>query len=173
MSEVQSDNEVSTTTSMRIFFDKMFSKPVFKIVVIGLIGVVVLYYILGLFDTGVSVQSTSDGTITTDLRCMTTLEYSQRLEGRLENLISYMSGVGRVSVMVSLDGTTSYEYMTTNGKVVYDDGSQPVILDEYLPKVSSVTIVVEGLTADSKVNITMAVSALFDLSTDDIYILQG
>ena len=77
MSEVQSDNEVSTTTSMRIFFDKMFSKPVFKIVVIGLIGVVVLYYILGIFDTGVSVQSTSDGTIATDLRCMTTLAGKQ------------------------------------------------------------------------------------------------
>ena len=173
MGEIQSGGEVVNTTKAKAFVDKLFSKPVFKVMIVGFVALVIVYYILGMFDTGIEGGISSSVATSTQSRYMTTLEYSKMLEDRLENLISSMSGVDSVSVMVSLDGTTSYEYMVANGKMVYDDSSHPVVLDEYLPNVSSVTIVVGGLTVDSKVSITRAVSKLFDLSTEDVYVLQG
>ena len=173
MGEIQSGGEVESATGIKAFIDRLFSKSVFKIVIVGFVALVIVYYVLGVFDTGVDGDVSSSVATSTQSRYMTTLEYSQMLERRLENLISAMSGVDSVSVMVSLDGTTSYEYMVANGKMIYGDGSHPVVLDEYLPKVSSVTIVVGGLTVESKVSITRAVSKLFDLSTEDVYVLQG
>ena len=155
-------------------FDKLFSKPILKVVIIGFIGLVMIYVLLCVFDDTTKVSNTvvTTDSKNTDYRYLTTLEYTKSIESRIKSFVMQMGGVSNVSVMVSVDGTTSYEYLSVDGKVMFDD-DYPIVVSETLPNVSSVTIVASGLSVVNKVNITRAVSALFNLSTDDIFVLTG
>ena len=93
-----------------------------------------------------------------------------------------MQGVGKVSAMVSLEGSSTFNYATTssnngssNNIIFVESGGEkyPLVLSETLPSVASVTLVCFGLTDMVKVDIIRSVSAMFQLPTDQVYVLKG
>lgn len=92
-----------------------------------------------------------------------TEDYRQKLQSDLEEILSSISGAGRVSVMLSLEGTTEYVYAqqihsssdVNDGKtsseyenelvmVEKNDGRTALVTKILRPKVSGVLIVCDG-----------------------------
>ncbi len=131
---------------------------------------------------------------------MTSLEYCEKLEHKLMDVLGGISGVGNIKVMVTVESspeikiatstdertntTTNGTNLTTNTTVVSDPvivtGSgekNPLILSEKTPQITGVIVVAEG-AKDVKVrlNLLEAVEALLNVSTNNIqiyYWLEG
>ena len=166
--------------------DKVLSFNFLKVIFIAVLGIVLLYVVSNVFvtsDNGVdSVISNNDNTKVSYSKYLSTIEYASYLEDKLETLFSNMQGIGNVSAMVSLDGSSTFNYATTssnsgssNNIIFVESGGEkyPLVLSEVLPNVASVTLVCKGLTDEVKVDIIYSVSAMFQLSTDCVYILKG
>lgn len=131
-----------------------------------------------------------------------TTAYAQELENRLKIALSSISGAGRVTVMITLDGTvekilamtsdskTSTTSNTTTGgstnttsttttssePVIIKDGgiSNPIVLSEIMPDIKGVIVVAEG--ADNvrvKLDLLKAVQALLNVKSSQIEIFSG
>ena len=113
---------------------------------------------------------------------LTTIEYAKYLENKIVSLYSNMGSIGKVTAMVSLSGSSTFNYQTSgsisgdNDNIIFvESGNEkyPLVVSEVLPKVSSVTIVCKGLTDAMRVDIIRSVSTMFELSTDKVYVLKG
>ncbi|MBE7074438.1 MAG: hypothetical protein E7376_00435 [Clostridiales bacterium] len=126
-----------------------------------------------------------------------TEDYSIYLEDKLSNILSGISGAGKVNVMITLDGGMNYEYATekeevttttdvggsTNTKttineevviVTINGKSTPLIIKESYPKIIGVVIVASGaVNAQVKLNIMRATVALLNVEENNIEILVG
>ncbi len=127
--------------------------------------------------------------------------YLYRLESRLENTLSQMSGVGDVTVMITLKssaervvekdleiteeavmesdsqgGTRTTENNSRGETTIYSNGDTegvPYISKELSPEVEGVIIIAEGGNEPLvKQNITEAVQALFGIDTHKIRIMK-
>lgn len=104
-------------------------------------------------------------------------EYKEVLEKELEEIISKIEGVGKVTVMLTVDSTYSYEYVTD----VSDKDSETVIIGnkEALvarilnPKISGVLVVCSG--GDSvkiKEKVIESVSTVLDIPRNKVYVAK-
>ena len=166
--------------------DKVLSFNFLKVVFIVVLGVVLLYVVSNVYvsndDNVDDLISNTDNKKVSFPKYLSTIEYDSYLEDKLEILFSNMQGVGRVSAMVSLDGSSTFNYATTssnnassNNIIFVESGGEkyPLVLSEHLPNVASVTLVCVGLTDEVKVDIIRSVSTMFQLSTDCVYVLKG
>lgn len=124
----------------------------------------------------------------------------EELEERLEKLLSSMDGVGRVKVMVNLEGSTEYvvekdskERRTENvegtgeneqssveiqleEETVFmekEDGNSPYVVQEKYPEIKGVVVLAEGGgNAVVAENISKAVEALFSIETHKIMVMK-
>lgn len=128
-----------------------------------------------------------------------TENYAERIEESLENLLSRVNGVGKVSVAVTVKNTgenilytennsTSVKVMESDSSggnrtseensmkqsVIYtDDGKYPYVVDTSLPEVGGVIIVAEGADDIRVVSeITDAVNALLGIPVNRIKVLK-
>lgn len=164
-----------------------------KLLVLIICFSIVLVFCLNSSSTFKS--KTASGEI--NYRYQTSLEYSASLERKLENLISKIKGVGRVTAMVYLSespklilaestdekvntttsGTSSTSYTTTVTEpiiITSAGNSGPLILTEQLPKIHGVVVVAEG--ADNvavKLNIIQAIKTLIDISSGNIQVFES
>lgn len=111
-------------------------------------------------------------------------EYVKSLEGRLEDMLGQMAGVGKVKVMITvrdngeeiLDKNTKrdndkYEQET----VLYemDDVTKPHVTSECMPEIEGIMIVAEGGDEPGlQRNISEAVMALFNVEMHKIKIVK-
>lgn len=122
-----------------------------------------------------------------------TFEYANYMENKLSKILSQIDGAGNVSVMLSLEGTSEIVYATsteektnsssiTNGSTsntiittepIFASG-EPIIVKEYLPKITGVIVVSQG-ASDIKVKLELlkAVQTLLDVPMSKIEILNG
>lgn len=168
----------------------IFNKKNIKIIVavVIMLVAVILYIGISLDSKNVSSESSSDTT-----GYISTLEYCEKLEGKLEDIISQIDGAGNVKVMISVDGSPELLYVsdtdtktstTTSGTttttssspiIIGNSGnSSGIIMTEKLPNVKGVIVVSSG-AGDTKIklNILNAISTLLDISVDKITILKG
>lgn len=105
--------------------------------------------------------------------------YEKRLHDELENVISQIQGVGRVSIMITFEGTYSNEYQADTDISETDEASKTVIIGnkEALirsvknPEVAGVLVVCEG--GDSlkvKEKVINAVSTVLNISSSRVYV---
>lgn len=162
-----------------------------KIIVLIIIFIVALVVFLKLSGEKSSSKTSS---VSSSQVYLTSLEYSQALEQKLEGVLSQVKGAGQVKVMISLDGSPELKYaMDSDTKVsnssngttsstssespilVGKNGStSPLILTEILPKVKGVIVVSSGANDISiKLDILNSVSTLLGISTDKINVLKG
>lgn len=168
----------------------IFNKKNIKIIVAVVIMLVAIILYIGISLDSKKVSSESSNTTT---GYISTLEYCERLEGKLEDIISQIDGAGNVKVMISVDGSPELLYVsdtdiktstTTNGTttttssspiIIGNSGnSSGIIMTEKLPNVKGVIVVSSG-AGDTKIKLSIlnAISTLLDISVDKITILKG
>ncbi len=114
--------------------------------------------------------------------------YTERLEARLESILSGMQGVGKVRVMIMLDGTeetvvASEEQSSENenGTSKYTKpsiisssmGDEAIVLKELLPKVGGVLVVAEGAGDISvSLDIMSAVSTVLGINQNNVQVFE-
>lgn len=168
----------------------IFNKKNIKIIVAVVIMLVAVILYIGISLDSKNVSSESSGDTT---GYISTLEYCEKLEGKLEDIISQIDGAGNVKVMISVDGSPELIYVsdtdtktstTTSGTttttssspiIIGNSGnSSGIIMTEKLPNVKGVIVVSSG-AGDTKIklNILNAISTLLDISVDKITILKG
>ncbi|MDD4211434.1 MAG: stage III sporulation protein AG [Clostridia bacterium] len=124
----------------------------------------------------------------------TSITYAAFLEEKLSQTLSFISGAGKVAVMITLDsgpelviatstdqktntsqnGDNKTESITVveNPVIITQNGtSRPLILMEILPKVKGVIVVAEGASnMKVKLDLLNAIQALLDISSNNIQI---
>lgn len=173
-----------------------------QLLILVLAGILLLVIALPTEKKGVEKGKTETGLSPTEGREeVSQNEYLYNLESRLKEALSQMSGVGDVTVMITLkssaekvvekdvavtneavsesdsQGGARTTHNSTHGETtVYNDGSsqsQPYVSKELSPQIEGVVVIAEG-GADSvvKQNITEAVQALFGIDTHKIRIMK-
>lgn len=170
---------------------KIFNKKTLKIIMI--VFLLLIFVLLYINLSNKTFRTDSDNVENTSSNYLNTLEYSKEIERKLEALISQIDGAGKVSVMVSLDGSPELIYVydeesktssnssgttTTSSSspiiINKDNGDSALILKEKLPAVKGVIVVSSGANNISiKLDILRAVSTLLDITTDKISVLKG
>ena len=114
-------------------------------------------------------------------------QYTMALEDELEELIKQIDGVGSCRVMVYTNSSFSYLYASdqeleqdgdrrkVSKKVVFssvDGNQQPIIIEEYLPKLSGVAVVVDSKNEGVLLMIKNMLSVLLDIDESRIFITR-
>ncbi|MBE5738372.1 MAG: hypothetical protein E7354_01380 [Clostridiales bacterium] len=168
---------------------KLLNKKNFKIFIVLVIMLIAIIFYLGINDnkeSAISVSQDSQG-------YLSTLEYCERLENKLESIISQIAGAGSVKVMVSVDGSPELKYISdtdsktstntagttttsTSSPIIIGSGANAsgIVTTETLPNVKGVIVVSSGAgNIGIKLDILNAISTVLDLSSDKITILKG
>ena len=106
--------------------------------------------------------------------------YTERIEKKLEDLISSAQGVGKATVVVTLDSQEEFvfaqntsengtqkasEYVIISSK----DGEEPVLISELYPKVRGVAVVCTGgKSTEVKNRVTELIAAALGISVNKI-----
>lgn len=147
--------------------------------------IVIAVYFSGNVSTSTNINSMNGSS--------STFEYADYMEKKLSKLLSEVNGAGKVSVMLSLEGTSEIIYATsteekintsniTNGSTsntiittepIFASG-KPIIVMEYMPKITGVIVVAQG-AEDIKVKLELlqAVQTLLGVTPSNIEILVG
>lgn len=184
------EDKPGTNEKQKFNYMKLFTGKNLKIILLIAVFIVCLILYLKFSKS----TDTSNSTVTSSTsNYQTTLEYSNILEQKLEEVLSQIKGAGNVKVMITLDGSPELVYAndvnektsnTQNGAtttssstpIIVDtkNGSSPLILTEKLPKVKGVIVVSTGAQDVSiKLDILNSVSTLLDISRDKINVLKG
>ena len=123
------------------------------------------------------------------------LDYANALENKITNVVSQISGAGKVTTMLTLassleiiyaestneknDSTVSSGSTTTSTNsssetiIVKNNGdNSPLVIKEILPKIKGVVIVCDGAKdVKLKMEIVQAVKALLEIPSDNIQVL--
>ena len=169
--------------------DKIFEKikndkKILIIIAIGIIGTVMLMF--SGQDENVS-DDTENRDAAVDIEKLATIDdIEQKLESKLEKLISSMSGVGNVSVIVTIASSDEYIFAeniktetdsdssSTDRNIIISgnkDGDGVVEKGVKTPDVLGVAVVCQG--ADNlivKSEITNLVTSLFGIGIDRVYV---
>ena len=106
--------------------------------------------------------------------------YTERIEQKLEDLISSAAGVGKATVVVTLDSQEEYVFAknTTEGQmqkaseyVIVNGGDveEPVLISELYPRVRGVAVVCTGgKNAEVKNRVTELIAAALGISVNKI-----
>lgn len=158
-----------------------------KWVVYALLVTAVIVIFVSSIDSSVRVSGQPD--LTSRPADNTELQaYTEKLESRLEAILAGMSGVGRVKVMITFDGTeeaviasdeqsSENESGTSKSKrpsmLSTSSGEEAIVLKELLPKVCGVVVVAEG-ARDVTVNmdIVSAVSTVLGIKQSNVQVFE-
>ena len=116
------------------------------------------------------------------------LDYSRTIENKIEEMLLNLSEVSKAEVMVVCDSTEIYEYLknidetknennttTRHEEVVYQkDGSNtlPIIITSKMPKIVGVWIIINSVSASTKLAITNSIESVLNIDKECISILQ-
>lgn len=185
----EENNEV-VKDSLLVKFLKLFNKRNFKLILLVCIGLVLLLFCF-CFDKK---DNKTDVVKTNSSNYISTMEYSKLLEEKLVNVLSAVDGAGKVSVMLSLDGSPELVYAkdtdetlssNSNGVTSSSTSSSPIIVEvngtnnalvltEILPAVKGVIVVSSGAgNVAVKLNLLNAVTTLLNITTDQVTVLKG
>lgn len=109
------------------------------------------------------------------------LEYSNQVGANLQNVINNIKGISNAKVVVVVQQSPKIEYLTEQSDkgsaVVYvKNGSayQPVIVTQFLPQITGVLVVANGVSnLQTKNNLINAISSVYNLNISCIDILEG
>ncbi len=166
------------------------SGKVLLIVIIGIMGLLMILFsefiTAGKTDKSNKISKSNDDTSYSN-------SYKERTEKELKDIISKIDGVGQVSLMLTLDGTTEYVYAEDvdtetdensdsksdkykNEVIIVDsDGEEKALIKKIIePKVKGVVIVCTGGgKTEIKERVIKAVSSALNISTNNICVEKG
>lgn len=122
------------------------------VLIVGLMGIV----LIGLSG----VLGVEDKTIKSEDYALQSKRYVEETESRIAKILSMTSGVGKVTVMITIDNGAEYVYakdekqsgstqqQSVESKYILIDGStgkrQPLVLTQLEPKIKGVVVVCDG-----------------------------
>lgn len=152
-------------------------KPLKKLKIEYVLAVIIIAVVVGIFLFGnfnLSIFGSQN----------TTANYESELELKLENTIKNVQGAGKVSVVITTDGSSSEEVLkesvttyengvkTTKENVVMVNG-KPYVIKTNAPKVVGVVVVCQGANDLSvKLAITEILTTTLNVDCDNIRILK-
>lgn len=166
------------------------NKQIKTIIIVLFFGLLALIILNSSFGDELTNLNSSDN----NLGYMSSLDYCEKLENKLVEVLSGISGAGDVKVMVTVasgpelnvasskdertNTTTSGNNTTTNTTLVEDpivitsSGTKsPLVLSEISPEIKGVVVVASGAKDVSvRLNLLQAVMALLDVSSTNIQI---
>ncbi len=184
-------SKINIADNLLVKFSKYLNSKNIKIVLLVIVGFVAVFVLFGVSKNENSV--TNDNVITTS-GYISTMDYCEMLESKLCQVLSSIDGVGKVSVMISVDGSPELIYANEEDKTESSNpsgtqsssfNSSPIIIEtngsssalvmtEKLPAVKGVIVVSSGAgNVAIKLNLLNAVSTLLDISTDQVTVLKG
>lgn len=191
MNSMNIKNKLSFKKITDIFEKKTgLSGKVLIIVIIGILGLLMIvlseFFPNGKVEKGKDIANTMDNTSYSE-------SFKQRTERELREIIGKIDGVGEVSLMITLDGTTEYVYAEDvdtetdeendsksnkykNEVIIVDsDGGEKALIKKIVePKVKGVVIVCSGGgKTEIKERVTKAVSSALNISTNNICVEKG
>lgn len=119
-----------------------------------------------------------------------TTDYSERLAGKIEEMLLAIDEVKQANVLVVCESTEIYDYLknrkeTTSGgedksttleeNVAYEkegSSSTPIIITTKMPKVVGVWVIINTVSASTKLAITNSISSVLNIDETSISILQ-
>ena len=178
--------------------DKLTNSKLFKIKNFKLVGLMVLLIavVIGYFFISKSNTKTTSASKATNSYYTSSLDYAKALETKMQNVLSNISGSGKVSVMVTLsssleivyaesideknnssvssNNSTSTKNTTSNTIIVKNNGiNSPLVVKEILPEIKGVVVVCEGAKdVNIKLKIVQAVKALLDIPSNNIQVFS-
>lgn len=162
-------------------------KTILIVLFFGLLALIIL-------NSSFGEEITNVNGVNTNLNYVSSLDYCEKLENKLVEVLGNIQGAGEVKVMVTVESgpklnfasnvdernntTTSGGNTTSNSTFVEEpiiinssSGSLPLIVSEVSPKINGVVVVASGAKDVSvKLNLLQAVMALLDVSSNNIQI---
>lgn len=165
---------------LKWIFDK--KNRVNMIFVIGIIGILLIFLSTIFENNDKTAKASTEVSFEFD-----TENYKKQTEEELCRILSQISGVGDVKVMVTIGGTTEYEYAMELVKdsddvsssyknqyvLIENDGKKEALVKKInTPKISGVAVVCQG-GDDIKVSerIVKTVSTVLDISSNDVCVV--
>lgn len=172
-------------SKVKSFFEKVKRIKHIQIYIAVLIGIVIcLIYFCSFSGSKKKVDNTREDSTG---NYGTSLEYAHYLENKLSNVLSKISGAGKVNVIITLECGFGYQYATdTETKTVVSGGAEttvttetvilvsgePVVEKELYPKIKGVVVVAEGAKdVKVKLNILTAVETVLEVDRNNITVL--
>lgn len=151
-----------------------------KFIIICLAGIVLIALSANDMKQGKNDTKVSDKTVTHELQYTEEEQYTEKLEKQLKNILSGVSGVGRIEVMITLKCSTEKVALTDSTEDAYEtvyesegNNKTPYIIKELEPEISGVLIVCEGGDNDTlKKEITSAAEVLFSIPSHRIKVMK-
>lgn len=168
-------------------------KVVTIILIVGIAGMVLI-----LFSELFSSKNTSSSSTSTDTQAITMTEYEKRLEEKINTLVKEIEGVGKVTVMVTIESGSENIYATeekTSGNTTNDgsesgkttnnntyeesvvliNGQKEALIEKVIePKIRGVVIVCEGGSNSTvKQQVTQAITTAFAINANKVCITQS
>ncbi len=192
--KIDSKDEVSIIGGIKTKWRQLSTLTKIKWLAVVLVVVVVII-VFGNFSTSTNTINNSANILEYDSTYyVSSLDYSAKLEDKLQKVLSNIDGVGHVEVMITLDSSIelvlaesskgqnsgslvgdSYAVEVTS-PIIIDKGDreEPLIIKEILPNVKGVLVVLSGdNSVTTRLNIIQAVQSLLDISASKIQVLSG
>ena len=154
------------------------------LVILAVIVILALFLMPNLFNAKEKVEKQEQKEVSV-------LDYTKSIEDKLESMLINVAEINKVDAMVMVESTPKIEYLTEteeietpgqNGSsstksttVVFEkDGSvsTPIVVTTIMPKVTGVFIVVNNISASTKISIINSISVVLNIKPECISILQ-
>lgn len=150
--------------------DKLKSSP--KLVTYSVVALVCIALLL-LMNSSSDISSKTEEAST----IAPNTQYKETLEKELEDIISKIDGVGKVTVMLTVESTYSYEYVSdtkeNESETVIIGNKEALISKISNPKISGVLVVCSGGdSAKIKERITESVSTVLNIPYSKVYVAK-
>ncbi len=163
-------------------FEKIKNNKKIQILLLGLVVSVILLVYIAYFTNESSEEKTKQNDV---LYSTSTEEYIDQLECKLEDVLSYIEGAGKVNVAITVSSGFVYEYayeevskdsLSSNSKSsnLILVNNEPVVVSVNYPTISGILVVAEG--GDDikvKLGILESVQTLLEVTNENITILGG
>lgn len=168
---------------------KISEKKLKLIVIIGFVGIGMIF----LSDILFSKENDGYSETAADVVSLDTQDYKKQIEHELTEILNKIDGVGKVSVMLTIEGTTEYVYaeeilqstdVNSNGTstkyqsevvIVSSGGGKEALVKKIIkPQINGVIVVCEG-GENARVceKVIKAVSSVLNISTSRICVAKG
>ena len=158
-------------------------KTVLLVIILCVLSIFILFY----SSKGDKTKSSA----TKNSESISVEDYSSSIENKLQNMLLKIDEVNSVSVMVAVQANPKIEYLTETEEVIEttEKGSSstksttvvfekngsvstPVVVTTIMPKILGVLVVVNNISASTKVSIINSISVVLNIDTACISILQ-
>lgn len=160
-----------------------------KMLTISVVIIVLVLFVIFAFPK--KTKSESNNTSSKNLSQNNSLDYEAELEQKIKNMLLAIDEVSSANVMIVCETSVSYNYLknkdettttsdgssskVTSEEVAYEkngSNSAPIIVSKNMPKVVGVWVVLNAVSASTKLSIIKSLSVVLNIDETSISILQ-